>query len=233
MPSSDTKITLGVEMSNPGSHDPKVPDPPHAVALWRGMDPVGSAPMPKAARGSDAVMALVESLCAQHGVSPGEIARILVSTGPGGYTALRIASTTAKVLGMALGAELIGVETPRVAGVSVDPGRRPALIALASKKGRAHATVLHPGGELERLGVIEAERIGVLGVTTLVADRHLPQSFADQAARLSIAIEPIVLDARTLLSASAGVDPVEPVALVPVYAREPDAVTQWRARGSG
>ncbi|HCT44583.1 MAG TPA: hypothetical protein DF699_05175, partial [Phycisphaerales bacterium] len=88
--------------------------------------------MPKGTRGSDGVMRAIELICECNGVRPGSIARILVSVGPGGYTALRIATTTAKMLAHTLGAEVIPVPSALVASTALTPGMCPALITLAS-----------------------------------------------------------------------------------------------------
>lgn len=236
-------IVLAIEMSNPGANpqaDPQAgpgtgaPEPPHALALWRtgpgARTLLGSCPMERSTRGSDGIMAAVSTLCAGAGINAGEITEIIVSLGPGGYTALRISTTTAKVLAMALGARLIGVPTARVARAAIDPVRLPAMIALASKHEHTHASIVRPDTSIETVGVIGVERLASLEVATIVADRHLPGVFVQGARELGIVIEPIVLDARAMLDASAGIAPTDPVALGPIYAREPDAVTQWRTR---
>ncbi len=229
-------VVLGIEMSNPGAID-DARDPAHALAVWRtgrgGAALLGSASMPRSTRGSDGVMAGIESLCARAGVAPSELTRIVVSLGPGGYTALRISTTTAKVLATALGAELVGVEAARVAAASIDPARLPAMIALASKNQHTHATIVHPDRTLEAVGMIDADRLASLGVRTLAADAHLPPCMTRGARELGIELLPLVLEARTMLDASAGIAPLAPDALGPIYAREPDAVTQWRARHGG
>ncbi|MEX0877081.1 MAG: hypothetical protein WD114_06445 [Phycisphaerales bacterium] len=236
-------VVLGIEMSNPTAAPGTVPgagdeEMPHAVALWRigndgGAGLIGSAPLPRPARGSDAVMALVESLCADRGVEPAAIGRVLVSIGPGGYTALRISTTTAKVLAMTLGCQLVGVPTARNAAEAIADTDLPALIALASKKDRTHATIVGHDRVHGQLGVIDASALEKMDIRSIVSDRHLPESMRQVAAGLGIEILPIVLDARSLMDASRGIESVRPEALVPLYAREPDAVTQWRARAAG
>lgn len=228
-------VTLGIEMSNPASAPPE--DPAHTVALWAGTDDapplIASAPLPTGARASDALMDAVRALCADNAIAPARIARIIVSTGPGGYTALRIATTTAKMLALTLGAELIAVPSARVVALGCTPRQCPALIALASKKDRVHASIARDDGRVEEVGIIESERLASLGVRSIIADRHLPDAFDARARALGIARLPLRLDARELLRASVGLGVTEPLLLQPRYAREPDAVTQWRARGSG
>jgi NhaP-type Na+/H+ or K+/H+ antiporter len=51
---------------------------------------------------------------------------------------------------------------------------------------------------------------------------------AASTARMAI-VEP-VFDAAACLRVGATLAPIDPVELVPIYPREPDAVTLWRAR---
>tara|TARA_R110002072_G_scaffold42064_9_gene117741 strand:+ start:15373 stop:16116 length:744 start_codon:yes stop_codon:yes gene_type:complete len=227
-------IVLAIELSNPSASADA-----HAAAVFCADDDdsagpvslIGSRPIPDGIRSSDAIMVLIESLCAAHQIKPTQIARIIVSIGPGGYTALRIASTTAKVLAHTLGCELVAVPSAAVGAQAIEPSHRPALIALASKNQMAHCSLVHEDGRVESLGVLDAQGIGELSLRAIFADKHLPGSFVGLANDRGISIEPLVLDARHCVSAAAGIAPIDPDELRPIYAREPDAVTQWRARG--
>lgn len=235
MSSNTRTITLGIEMSNPSASKGSV-EQPHSIALWsceQGSSALlGSVPLPQGTRGSDGIMHRVESLCAELSVKPCDIARIIVSIGPGGYTALRIATTTAKMLASTLDAELIAVPSALVAARSIDDTHRPALIALASKKDHTHASVIETDGSCRRVGIITHEALADLGVRSIVADAYLPAPFVASAQALGIELIAICLDARGLLGASVGIEPIDPLRLTPLYAREPDAVTQWRERAS-
>ena len=226
-------ITLGIEMSNPSANTPGQ-DPTHAIAFWDDQgNLVGSSALPDSSRGSDAVLHAIATLARDCDVVPGAIGRVIVSVGPGGYTALRIATTSAKVLADTLGAQLVAVPTARVASCSIEDAHRPALIALASKKDRCHASRLHVDGTIEELGIIDASALESHEIKAVVADHHLPKSFHERASSLDLGGHPLRLDARALLSASEGIEPIDPLHCAPIYAREPDAVTQWRARTSG
>lgn len=224
-------IVLGIEMSNPTAS----PDA-SAVAVARCdehggvLETLAHAPMPKGARGSDGVMALVQTLCAQAGVKPAEIARIAVGVGPGGYTALRIAATTAKVLADTIGCAVVPVPAVRVAAGRIAPEKRPAAVALASKGERAWCAIVGEDGTIEELGVVEAAGMLERGPRALFGDAHLPGSFRAGCAGARIEVCPVVLDARDCIAAAARCPAVDPMDLGPIYAREPDAVTQWRAR---
>lgn len=226
-------IILAIEASNPSSGG-------GGVCVGRFEDGVARVLAEEAldaeARSSDGVMHAVQIVCARAGVGPRTetaIDAVAVSVGPGGFTALRIATTTAKTLGFALGCPVIAVPTASVAAVGVGPGLRPAVIALAAKNDAAHLTLLHPDGRCEALGVRTAEALSPGLAATIVADTFLPAPFAERAAGLGMARVAIVLTAEACLEASLAIEPIGPDDLGPIYAREPDAVTQWRARHGG
>jgi hypothetical protein len=104
----------------------------------------------------------------------------------------------------------------------------PFAVILASKDQTAFATVFaatdRQVGEGRLIGA--ADVVG-LGVKTLIADGHLPKEFAEAGVPV---VEP-VFDARAVLELSSGAAAVDPLVLAPVYPREPEAVTKWRARG--
>lgn len=232
MPDSTNLFTLGIEMSNPSASAPG-DEPSHAVAIWDASDAlVGSAALSDVSRGSDSVMHAVSVLARAHRVEPRSIRRIIVSVGPGGYTALRIATTSAKILADTLGAQLVAVPTHRVASVSIGPDACPAMITLASKKDRCHASHLAVDRTLAELGIVDASVLETQEFRSIVADHHLPGSFHERIVALGLDIVPLRLDARDLLRASEGIEPIDPLRCAPIYAREPDAVTQWRSRGS-
>lgn len=230
------RTILAIECSNPASGGAGV-----CVARLGDMGPddkeievLGSCAVEHGARSSDGVMHAVERACTHAQIARDRIDAVAVSVGPGGFTALRIATTSAKVLAWSLQIPVIPVPTARVAAVSIGRDDRPALIALAGKKDASHVTGLDADGSLTNLGVRDAAWIEQActrePVRTIVCDEHLPDAIALVCDRLGIVRRPIVLDAERCARASCGVDPVDPRDLTPIYAREPDAVTQWRAR---
>lgn len=221
------RVILSIEASNPSSA-------PASVCVARegdgAFEVLGEASIGEQDRASDGVMLAVDRACADAGVGARDIARVVVSVGPGGFTALRIATTTAKTLAYALGCPVVPVPTPAVAGESIDAGDRPALIALAGKKDAAHLTLLRPDGSLDLLGVLRADALRADIARSIAGDGFLPPEIAARAAELGLRRLPLVLSARACLAASVRFEAVDPAALGPIYAREPDAVTQWRAR---
>ncbi len=221
------RTVLAIEASNPSAA------PPGACVGHVGertAEVIASSVADGAARSTDAVMVAVDRACRDAGVAPGDLHAIAVSVGPGGYTALRIATTTAKTLAFALGVPVIPVPTALVAARGVLGPDRPALIALAGKKNAAHLTLLHPDGRAEALGVHAADALRPGMARSIVADAHLPQAIAARAAELGMSRVSLALSPQACLFAAVGLEAVGADELAPVYAREPDAVTQWRAR---
>ena len=191
-------------------------------------------------RHDDALVRTIDDACRAAGGKPGDVARVAVSAGPGGYTGLRIAMTTAKMLGESLGAELVPVPTARVAAfgfVEDDPASAQGgfVVTLASKRDTAWAQVFQ-GTETTSSGeLLDASGLAALlrttGARTLLADEHLPASMREEAARAGVRVASPRLDAVLCARASLGLPVVAVDALAPIYPREPEAVRKWRDEG--
>jgi tRNA A37 threonylcarbamoyladenosine modification protein TsaB len=152
-----------------------------------------------------------------------------VSAGPGGFTSVRIAITAAKMIAEATGAQCVAVPTALVAATTL-AGQGPLAVALASKGHTAFVTAFDAQGRPSAPGaVIDATGLPTLPVRTLVADDFLPADMRDAALALGWTLRPLVLTAQACIRASLGLQAVDPGALAPVYPREPEAVTKWRA----
>ncbi len=220
------RYAIGIECSNPGA----CADGRGEVGLAEITDDgslrcVGVRALPESMRGSDGMMSAIDELCAELGIGRDQIERVVVSIGPGGYTGLRVSVTLAKVLAMALGCSVVGVETAAVAAGVLDSD---GVIALASKNGKAHCTKVE-GGSLSVIGVIGGPEIAQMS-GVLVADRHLPAPMREAAIGAGMRIQELRLGVESCFRASEGCSETDPGSLSVMYAREPDAVTQWRAR---
>lgn len=201
-------------------------------------------------RNEDRLMVAIEQAMNAAGLTPRQIKRIAVSIGPGGFTSVRLAVTSAKCIAEVTGAACIPVPTALVAAVRFAADLGPATptrstlpraafaVALASKGADAYvqafSTHQAPPGvtPLTQGKVIDAQGLADLvethAITTLLADDFLPEAMRHRAVELGVSVAPISLDPIACLAASRTIDPVDPVDLLPLYPREPEAVTKWR-----
>ena len=190
----------------------------------------------------DPLVPTIDRLVREAGLAPGDLRAVAVSAGPGGFTGLRISTVATKLLAEALSIPAIAVPSAQ-AVASLAPGDGPVLVALAAKRGTAYlAGFRGRGAATTALGEAAtgdvdtfAALVAACGtVPTLVADRHLPPGIAARAAELGVAIVEPVHSARAILAlgeaALARGERTDPLALGPIYPREPEAVTIWNAR---
>ncbi len=219
-------FALAIETSNPSACPAEV-----------GLGPVGGEAtaverLSPARRHDDDLMPAIDRLCARAGVRPADLRAVVVSLGPGGYTGLRIAVTTARFIAEATGAVCIGVPTAEIAATAAVRDGRPFAVALASKGEHAFIAPFDARGNPTAEGrVLDAGGVIALGLQRLVGDSYLPESISRTAMASGISIEPLVLGASWLLRAAAGRESVDPARVLPIYAREPEAVRLWRDRG--
>jgi tRNA threonylcarbamoyladenosine biosynthesis protein TsaB len=223
-------LTLAIETSNPSAGG-------GGVALVAGegggalgvLDVLGVLGVESVSREpqQDDLMAAIARLCARCQKSPRDLTRVAVSIGPGGYTAVRVAVTVAKMICEATGAACVGVPTPLVVARRVDfPG--PFAVALASKGETALVTRFENGAPGPG-ALIDASGLTSLHIKLLIADAFLPPTMRARAAELGIPVQPPVFDPVACAQASEAIPPTDPAALLPLYPREPEAVTKWRA----
>jgi ribosomal-protein-alanine N-acetyltransferase len=127
------------------------------------------------------------------GVERGSITSIVVGTGPGGFTGLRVGVTTARGLAETLGVPLYGVSSLQVAA-GADPSAR---VAIPAGKGEWFVSVdgtsgIEPAGDPQQLTL------------------PTPESLAHAAA-------------RRIVEAADHPDSGDPLRVLPTYGREPDA----------
>lgn len=269
---------LGIEISNPssgarGRMGEHIAGP--SVALGRilpgvshpRIDPGCDEAVGGGDRHDDDLMPAIDRLCRRVGVAPGDLARVALSIGPGGYTSLRIAVATGKMIAEATGAQVVAVPSAIIAAWYVEQ-TTPAVVCLASKGETSHATLLPPmddhpwwasRGRWSRLlserdllelaqnadelingtaaavavGVIGAEELECLAPALVIADAYLPPAMRASAERMGARVVEPIFTAAAVAHLGMAFPPVDPVALAPVYPREPDAVTQWRKRRGG
>ena len=119
--------------------------------------------------------------------------------------------------------------------VALASKRDTAFLSLFDRSGAPMAGAIPASGAIGDAATLrvmagdDAARSGLPHVAAIVCDRHLPDSMRDEAVRLGLAIAPLRLSAAACARVAATIEPVDPLALLPLYPREPEAVTKWRA----
>jgi tRNA threonylcarbamoyladenosine biosynthesis protein TsaB len=198
-------------------------------------------PLLPSRRHDDDLLPAVERLMNRAGLKPRDLDAVGVSIGPGGFTGLRIAVTTAKMLAMTLDVKVIAVPTALVVAEGCPVGSvqdGPIVVALACKRGTFWATTLvrEPEGWLisGEGALAEAEAFSLKHVRALIADRYLPDAARRRAAESAVPILAPRFDARACLIVSArwytAGKTADSEALAPLYPRPPEAVSLWERR---
>jgi tRNA threonylcarbamoyladenosine biosynthesis protein TsaB len=221
-------VTLAIEASQPAAE----------VALRDGSGLEHVEPVRAGARHDDDLLPAIVRLFERTQTRRADLRAIGISIGPGGFTGLRIAIATAKLLAEGLGASLVAVPTALVVAASTFlPAQSPALILLASKEHSAWATrarFRNRAWEEEDdtpAFLADAGNLPLHDNPTVVADQHLPPVLR---ARLSSEPVPPQFSARACLAlterALAAGRTIDPLRLLPLYPRPPEAVTLWEKR---
>lgn len=246
----DLGIILAIEVSNPSAWTAPSAHPPTTHFVGASAGPFTGRPgvviakalgstMQVLARGesppedshSDGLIVSIAQAMKLAGLSPKQIATVAVSAGPGGYTAVRLAITTAKMIAEVHGAACIPVPTAHCVAHSAltnITAAQPLVVALASK-GESCFLTEFAGETVSEGKLLTAAEWNPVGTPTLIADSFLPQSFVAKAASLGLQRGYPVFDALACASICHRYPAVDPIRLTPIYPREPEAVTKWRA----
>lgn len=222
-------LTLAIETSNPNSGG----EP--GVALGRvdgaSVTPIDQEPLGAGERHDDLLMPAIARLMGRAGFDAKALDRVVCSTGPGGYTGLRIATAAANMIALAGGARLFGVPSAWVAAKATQEAhtKGPFGVALACKKESAFVTLFDAeGGAMSEGELLGPDQIRGLGITRLLGDRFLPEAMRVQAQRLGIPVIEMAFSAEACLSLAPRAREVGLGELSPMYGREAEAVTKWR-----
>jgi tRNA threonylcarbamoyladenosine biosynthesis protein TsaB len=107
-------------------------------------------------RHGEELLARIEGLLGDRGIAPAALGGIVVGTGPGAFTGLRVGIATAKGLAHALDLPIVGVAT----GAALLAAARVALAGTADP--RAVVVLLQPAGQADRVVSRDGERPRIL-----------------------------------------------------------------------
>lgn len=212
-----------------------------SVTLGRGDTVVESVDLPEQRRHAVDLLPAIDDVCRRHGVTPAQIGEVYVSVGPGSFTGLRIGVTTAKVMGLTVGARLVAVPTLDAVARNAPADRTRVAVMLNAKRGQCFTGVYDRGDDGAWSTRIEpslltpgelCERVD--GEVALIADK-LPEH--DWPARVTL-LDRVLATPRSAVvwalgrAAAANDAYVDAVQLTPMYVRLPEAEEVWRAKES-
>lgn len=231
-------LTLAIEATNPNVPTPGVllartgddTSPGKIVVLaTRGLRQQG--------RHDDLLLPAIAELFEEAGARPTDLSEVLVSIGPGGFTATRLACVAAAVLAEVSGAKILAVPTVQVAietVLQVHKVRSGVVVAMACKQDSAYVARFDASRMefSERGSSIGPEEFDMLLLPgdSLVYEGHVPKQMLEVAAKRGNRCIPMCLTPEGLLACRSAAEIVPAESLRPIYPREPNAVTQWRRR---
>lgn len=223
---SDDSLILAIETSNPTSSGHA--DSDAGVALVQhgpecGFQVLGVEHLRQTGHHDDDLMPAIDRLFTRCQVERRTLDRVAVSIGPGGYTGLRVAVTTANVIATACQAQAVGVPTA-LALIRRATIQMPCAVCLAVK---GDSLWVHRFPENDAR-VLRATSLVDSGLAGVVGDQHLPDEVRSALQAEGVQIESPRFDPVAVAEASIHLKPSHSVRAL--YAREPEAVTRWRAR---
>jgi tRNA threonylcarbamoyl adenosine modification protein YeaZ len=196
------------------------------------------------------LMPAVDALCHEQRIAPNDLSHLYVAIGPGSFTGLRIAAASAQILAFVLDLQLVAVPSIDTIAANVTPDVLPAPHA-------ALAVVLNVKADTSYCGVYRRTPDALQWASVLPAAlrstadllQHAPRPLAILGDPLPDALAAAIeresdlhrLDAALARPHAQQVfhlgramalrhEFTAPDALLPLYAREPEAVTLWRQR---
>lgn len=211
-----------------------------SVALRDQQGTVHLEQLQSARRHDDDLLPAIDRLMARCGLKPSDLSSVAVSVGPGGFTGLRIAVTTAKMFAEALKVHLVAVPSALVAAEGTPGGALARLVALAGKADTFWATMLQrpaigePWQIIGEPALMDHQQMPITGIDEVLADDHLPAAARQVCEQAGLSITPPQFSAEACLRVAQPLlearGPVDPLYLVPIYPRQPEAVSLWQAR---
>ncbi|MEM9416571.1 MAG: tRNA (adenosine(37)-N6)-threonylcarbamoyltransferase complex dimerization subunit type 1 TsaB [Planctomycetota bacterium] len=212
------------------------------IALGIGDQCVAQREIPRTRQRNLELVPTLDALLRDHELGPNDLNELYVSLGPGSFTGLRMAIATAQMLAMANpNLKLVGVTTLDVLAMQHQDAAEQVAVMLNIKRGTAYCATYRAGQcilepDIRTTDDLLANSPRPLSVVAEV-DPGLPTTSRDREGAdlqwldpAATAPDPAVTWqlGHTLARASRFTDPPE---LLPLYIREPEAVTLWEKQG--
>jgi tRNA threonylcarbamoyladenosine biosynthesis protein TsaB len=174
---------------------------------------------------SETLLPSVNTALDLAGARLGSVDRVLAGVGPGTFTGIRIAATTARALALATGAALSKNSTlAALASPALSGGQPEVLAVLDARRGQVFAQRFPAAGPATRIYCERPEDLFVEGSPLIVGDGAVRYRAALSAlGSIPPDDSPLHRVTATGHVLSADLTPVDADDLVPIYVREPDA----------
>lgn len=203
------------------------------VAIGLGNEFVEARQVPRTRRNNLELIPTADALLRDHDLKPNDLTALYVSVGPGSFTGLRMAIATAKMLALTNpDLKLVAVPSLDVLAYQNEQSDRPVAVCLNIKRGtmycavyRNHQAIVAPAlRSLDELlaAVEDPSQLALVSEVDLEhpAQRPLDSAIADP--RSTWAVGQRLADQQHFTAAQD---------LLPLYIREPEAVTLWNELG--
>jgi tRNA threonylcarbamoyladenosine biosynthesis protein TsaB len=183
-------------------------------------------------RHGEELLSRLGALLAQAGAEPTDLGAVVVGTGPGSFTGLRIGLATAKTLSYALGVPLIGIPTAHALALAAAGDAEQVIVTLpAGARDRYLARLRVAYGRVEELAAPELVAsnqafAGAESVSIAAIDLDPPEVSVAAATLGRKAVDGLVAAlARLGAAALAGGESNDVAELVPAYVSLPRGVS--------
>lgn len=205
-----------------------------SVALVEDGDILGQVTLNIKKNHSITLMPTIDFLMAQVGLKPKDLDRIAVAKGPGSYTGLRIAVTTAKTLAYSLDIELVGVSSLQAMAKNLETSSLVVPLMDARRKN------VYAGAYLNGESVIADRHTSFDDLVPLLQERDEKIIFTGEVDNFIEDISEKLPNARVINDSllklpsayqialiGAEMEPVEIHTFVPEYLKRVEAEEKW------
>jgi len=208
-----------------------------AAVLDTAFGGIVASSLPMARGHAEALMPLLARVMKQSGMAFGDIDRVVVTTGPGSFTGLRVGIAAARGLALAVGIPAVGVSTlsAYAAPYLGADDKSPVVAAIDARHDHVYLQVFAPGGR-----TLVAPRLAALSEAVRAASDTAACIVGSAAQAVAAALgeaapSPLTVDARAApdiawVAQIGAVVPETSSPPKPQYLRAPDAQPQNAAQ---
>lgn len=185
----------------------------------------------------DQLMPAIKQLFTEAEAQPQDLSLIGVSIGPGGFTGLRVAVSTARTLAMTTGCRVVAVPSAVVAAMGYSETEGEVAVLLAGRRDSVWLTRVGPDHRIVgEPGLVCEESIvsAIAGCVAVLGDEHVPKPLQEAVAAVHLELTPPQWEPLACLQAAERAAEsgqyADPRTLEPLYPRPPEAVRLFKAR---